>query len=346
MSSNIHGINFDNQTVTAKDHGHLFQFVIYDGLLSGGSLSFSGTSLVIAPAYYLVCGRQMKLTANTSVTVDGATSGYARVLLTIDLTKVATEDVFEQADFQIQYSTSQTTFPELTQDDINTTGTYYQFPLCVLTLAASGITSIVSGTSAASVRIPLITTDHLASGAVTAAKIASNAVSSGKLGSAAVTTVKIADAAVTADKIADGAVGESELAANAVIAAKIKDGAVASAKIAAAAVIAEKIASGAVVEAKIADGAVTNAKINDGAVTSGKMGAAAVATAKIADGAVTTAKIANGAVTIAKGGTGSSNGATGLKNLFAAGATVLSSHQYGTALPTAGTAGRIFFKKV
>lgn len=47
-----------------------------------------------------------------------------------------------------------------------------------------------------------------------------------------------------------------------------------------------------------------------------------------------------------KGGHGSDNGAEGLKNLFAAGNTVLSSYQYGDTLPTAGTKGRIFFKKV
>lgn len=53
-----------------------------------------------------------------------------------------------------------------------------------------------------------------------------------------------------------------------------------------------------------------------------------------------------GTLPIANGGTGATNGATGLKNLFAAGNTVLSSYQYGTSLPTAGTKGRIFFKKV
>lgn len=51
-------------------------------------------------------------------------------------------------------------------------------------------------------------------------------------------------------------------------------------------------------------------------------------------------------VPVAKGGTGSTNGATGLKNLFAAGNTVLSSYQYGTSLPSAGNKGRIFFKRV
>lgn len=47
---------------------------------------------------------------------------------------------------------------------------------------------------------------------------------------------------------------------------------------------------------------------------------------------------------IANGGTGANNGATGLKNLFASGATVLSSHQYGEELPEVGTEGRFFFK--
>ena len=49
---------------------------------------------------------------------------------------------------------------------------------------------------------------------------------------------------------------------------------------------------------------------------------------------------------IANGGTSASDGAIGLKNLFASGETVLSSYQYGDELPEAGTVGRIFFKKL
>ena len=54
----------------------------------------------------------------------------------------------------------------------------------------------------------------------------------------------------------------------------------------------------------------------------------------------------NNVVPIANGGTSASDGATGLKNLFASGNTVLSSYQYGDILPTAGTKGRIFFKRL
>lgn len=51
-------------------------------------------------------------------------------------------------------------------------------------------------------------------------------------------------------------------------------------------------------------------------------------------------------ISVENGGTNSSDGATGLANLFAAGATVLSSYQYGDELPEAGTVGRIFFKRL
>lgn len=54
----------------------------------------------------------------------------------------------------------------------------------------------------------------------------------------------------------------------------------------------------------------------------------------------------NNIVSIANGGTNSANGADGLANLFASGATVLSSYQYGDELPEAGTVGRIFFKRL
>lgn len=50
-----------------------------------------------------------------------------------------------------------------------------------------------------------------------------------------------------------------------------------------------------------------------------------------------------GSVPLTKGGTGATDGATGLANLLSAGNMVLSSHQYGDTLPEPGVAGRIFF---
>lgn len=53
-----------------------------------------------------------------------------------------------------------------------------------------------------------------------------------------------------------------------------------------------------------------------------------------------------GSVPITKGGTGATDGATGLANLLSSGMTVLSAYQYGNELPDPGNAGRLFFKKV
>lgn len=68
------------------------------------------------------------------------------------------------------------------------------------------------------------------------------------------------------------------------------------------------------------------------------------AAADVTSGTFATARIPT--IPLNKGGTNATDGATGLKNLFAAGATVLSSNQYGDTLPTTATAGRLFFKKV
>ena len=53
-----------------------------------------------------------------------------------------------------------------------------------------------------------------------------------------------------------------------------------------------------------------------------------------------------GSVPIEKGGTGATDGSTGLANLLAAGNMVLSAYQYGDTLPDPGVAGRLFFKKL
>jgi hypothetical protein len=58
------------------------------------------------------------------------------------------------------------------------------------------------------------------------------------------------------------------------------------------------------------------------------------------------AHITSGILGMDQGGTNASTGADGLKNLFADGPTVLSSHQYGDALPSGGAKGQVFFVKI
>ena len=51
-------------------------------------------------------------------------------------------------------------------------------------------------------------------------------------------------------------------------------------------------------------------------------------------------------ISMEKGGTNATSGQKGLENLLAAGAMILSEHQYGANLPNSGVEGQIFFKKV
>lgn len=100
----------------------------------------------------------------------------------------------------------------------------------------------------------------------------------------------------------------------------------------------------------VARGGTGKATHTSNAVLTGN-GTSAVNNVATASGALY-ATAANGAakfgtLPIAQGGTGQTTGANAIKAMFAAGNTILSSYQYGTALPTSGfTAGRIFFKKV
>ena len=81
-------------------------------------------------------------------------------------------------------------------------------------------------------------------------------------------------------------------------------------------------------------GGVDTANLADGAVTTPKLGAKAVTTAKIDDGAVTNTQC------------DCSAGLTVAGDLTQQGKIILDSDCYGETLPAAGTAGRIFFKKV
>ena len=96
-----------------------------------------------------------------------------------------------------------------------------------------------------------ITTDKLASNAVTNSKIANGHITSAKLDTYAVTNVKIANDAVSTAKIADDAITTAKLAADAVTASELANGIVDQ----------HKLASNAVTNVKIADDAVDEANL-------------------------------------------------------------------------------------
>ena len=89
---------------------------------------------------------------------------------------------------------------------------------------------------------------------------------------------------------------------------------------------------------------ITAASVPDGGITTIKLADSAVTTAKVNDGAVTTAKIASSSVTGAK--CDFSAGLTIAGALTQQGQIILNSSCYGDNLPSPGTPGRLFFKRV
>lgn len=150
------GITFSNQKITPSDDGRLYGSMLSDGILTGCAITFAAATLSIAAGSLLIGTRELR-TSGETLSITGATSGYARIIIDIDLTRAATKASFEQAQFQVDYAASQDAFPALEQQDINTAGTHYQAAFCVVSLGEAGITGVVSSLGAAQVpagRIP------------------------------------------------------------------------------------------------------------------------------------------------------------------------------------------------
>ena len=152
------GITFANQKITPSDDGRLYGAMLADGILTGCGITFAAATLSVAAGSLLIGTRELR-TSGETLSVTGATSGYARIIIDIDLTRAATETSFEQAQFQIQYAAALDAFASLEQQDINTAGTHYQVAFCVLSLGTAGITGVVSSLASARVGVAQLTNE-------------------------------------------------------------------------------------------------------------------------------------------------------------------------------------------
>lgn len=153
MSNNYTGVTFSDQTVTPSDDALVRQTLLTDGALMGCGLSYSGSTLTMAAGQLMVCGRQIVHPSTRNWAVTEQTSGYARLVITIDLTRTSTNETFDQVSDAIQYASAVSGFPALDQTEINGSGTKYQISVCVVSLGPGGITGIVSRIGPSTVRL-------------------------------------------------------------------------------------------------------------------------------------------------------------------------------------------------
>lgn len=129
MSEYLIPVTFEGCHIAPSDDGAAWASGLTDGILSGCAMTKNGTALTIAAGEVVAAGRVARV--DNAKTFALASSGYDRLVLTIDLSKTAEEQVA----LDIQHSSSQT-FPALTQGDINNGGTVYQAELCIISSSA------------------------------------------------------------------------------------------------------------------------------------------------------------------------------------------------------------------
>lgn len=144
MSSKFAGVTFDEQAATPSDDAIIRRAILDDGILTGCEFSYTGSTLTMTAGQLMICGRQIKHPSTQNWAVADATTGFARLLLTIDLTRTSSKDTFEQVVDTIEYASAVDGFADLVQDDINASGTKYQIVAAVVSLASGGISGIVS----------------------------------------------------------------------------------------------------------------------------------------------------------------------------------------------------------
>ena len=142
------GITFAGQNVTPKNDGALYGAHYGDGILDGCTMTLSGDDLVIASGHFIAGGRVCQVDGATSVDLSGRTltNGYIQVVMDYDTSKPEGQ---QWNIHQPLTESATTTFPDLTKDDINETGTLYQLQLAVVQISGGNLTSITSslGTS-------------------------------------------------------------------------------------------------------------------------------------------------------------------------------------------------------
>ena len=127
MSVYLTPVTFEGQHIAPSDDGAAWAACTTDGISSGCALAVSNGNLTIATGKVIAAGRTAKLESASSFALTG--SGYDRLVLTVDLSKDADKVVALDLENVNSFAAA---FTGLTQNDVNGSGTKYQFVVCVV----------------------------------------------------------------------------------------------------------------------------------------------------------------------------------------------------------------------
>lgn len=138
----IKGVIFENQAPTAKQMGAVFRPLYTDGILQGCEISYNGSNVFISPGVIMACGRPFELTTTENIELSG--SGYARIIVNLDMNKSATEENFGQVYFTTETAEAASGFVTLEKENVNQSGTLYQLEVARFTISGGTVTGMVS----------------------------------------------------------------------------------------------------------------------------------------------------------------------------------------------------------
>lgn len=139
------GVTFGGENVTPANDGGLYAAHHGDGILLGCSMSLSGTDLIVSSGEFIACGRVVMVDGATSVDLSGVsiTDGYVQVIMNLEPTNTPMY-------YTSLVESASTTFPSLTQQDLNLSGTQYQMELAVVQMVGGSPSSIYKSIQASS----------------------------------------------------------------------------------------------------------------------------------------------------------------------------------------------------
>lgn len=138
----IKGYVFSNQLASNDIDSMVFRKMLdyNDGVLNGMELSNTNTTITIGEGNIMVAGRPIGVVGSETITA-GTDAAYCKLVVEIDLSKTATISTFEQVSFKIIKST--TSYPNVTQEDMDNGGNIYQVALAQFRTTTNGIADFV-----------------------------------------------------------------------------------------------------------------------------------------------------------------------------------------------------------
>ena len=140
----LNGLIFEERNNTAKNWRRIFQNMHGDGVLRGCGVTFTSNSITVGDGVFILAGGIISNDGADTITVTPTlTDGYVRLKCRVDMTQEALETGPGQVEWLTEFSTT-TTFPALTQEDINGTGSIYEGEIAVLQIVSGNITALIS----------------------------------------------------------------------------------------------------------------------------------------------------------------------------------------------------------